>query len=352
MFARLKQWLLRTGLTYVVLVGLGIKAGVPHTVIAALPLSIMLWQWIDAIRAWWWLRGVAKLLEPTFTQAQAQRADGSPAQHGSPFDRLLEAANRVFPKSVDPRRPIVLIIFPESSSTPSTPFILRMPQGRRAVFFPEGLLSLPPQAQHFIVAHEVTHYCLRKTWHHLFPRALFWASSAAALATTILPFHASQFALLAFATTWAASLFLVHVVSRYKERITDKGAVRIVLELATEQQQQQHTQKDVDWGNIVAQTFEALIPKRAKLLRNYGRAIWWPGSVSFSDSHPPPITRAHAVRKWVLRFRETEARAVAARRKYLERCSAKGRLCECGSGHWFGACCGRMPKFNVTPWRC
>jgi len=349
MFAHLKKWLVRTGLTYVVLVGLGVGAGVPHTVIAALPLSIMLWQWLGAIRLWRWLCGVAKLVGPTLAKVQAERDSGSPEQRNSPFDRLLEAANRVFPKSIDPRHPIDLIIFAESGSIPASPFLLRMPQVKNVVFFPEGMLSLPPQAQQFVVAHEVTHYCLRKTWHHLFPEALFWASSGAALATTILPFHTSQFALIAFATTWAASLLLVHAVSRYRERRTDEGAVRIVLELAAEQQ---HGQRKVDWGNIVAQTFEALIPKHAKLLRNYGRTIWWPGSVSFSDSHPPPTTRAHAVRRRVACFLESEARAIAARRKYLDRCSAKGRLCECGSGHWFGACCGRMPKFNMTPWRC
>jgi len=351
MFAHLKKWLLRTGLTYTVLVGLGIKARIPHSVIAAFPLSIMLWQWIGAIRLWWWLHGVAKLLKPTLDKVQAGRESGSPEQRNSLFERLLEAANRVFPKSVDPRHPIDFIIFAEAGSIPASPFLLRMPQGRNVVFYPEGMLSLPPQAQQFVVAHEVTHYCLRKTWHHLFPEALFWASSVAALATAILPFHASQFALIAFAATWAASLFLVQMVSRYRERRTDEGAVRIVLELASEQQQQQG-QREIDWGNIVAQTFEALIPKYAKLLRNYGLTIWWPGSVSFSDSHPPPITRAHAVRKRVARFRENEARAIAARRKYLDRCSVKGRLCECGSGHWSGACCGRMPKFNVTPWRC
>ena len=103
----------------------------------------------------------------------------------------------------------------------------------------------------------------------------------------------------------------------------------------------------------MAQMFESLVPAMVKLLRNYGvRIQFWPSSVSFADSHPPPITRIKAVRKSVARFRQLQAKAAVAHRKYLERCRLKGRRCECGSGEWAGACCGRLPSFNHTPWRC
>ena len=358
MSARLKIWMIRTGLTYAVLTGLGMIARMAQPAIAAIPLSMMFWEWIGAISFWWRLRKFGRSVETSRFVWKARQAKSSTAQSVTLFDHVLEAAGRVFPKAADPRPSLDLVVFPESGWIPSSPFLMRVPISGYSVFYPEGLLSLHPVAQQFVVAHEITHYCLRKKWHHIFPRALFWASSAAALATAFLPGHASRFALAAFAATWAASLLLVHMVSRYKERLTDEGAVRIILELEAEKQQQQQeklqAQRDIDWGNVVAHTFESLVPKPIKWLRYYAglNVQFWPSSVSFSASHPPPVTRAKAVRKHIARFRESEARAMTARRRFLDRCVLKGRKCDCGSGNWYDACCGRMPKFDVTPWRC
>jgi len=351
MSARLKNWMVRIGLTYGVLVCVGFQVGMHQPAIAALPLSIMVWEWVGTGLSWWRLRRLGKSIVEHREEVNAQRGHSS-AQGNSIFDRLVGAAHRVFPRAADPRYPLELVIFSESRSTPSSPFLMKAPISGYTVFYPEGLLSLYPNAQQFILAHEITHYCLRKSWHHVFPNALFWASTATALATVALPASAGLFALLTFVVVWAASLLLVQVVSRHRERCTDEGAVRILLELDSELQQLPQGKRSIDWGNVVAQTFEALIPKEAKRWRNYGFSVWWRGSVSFGDSHPPPITRARAVRNRFTRFRESEAQAIAARRKFLNRCSSKGRLCDCGSGNWFGACCGRMPKFDVTPWRC
>lgn len=348
MTVRQKIEIARVGVTYGALVYLAYRAGLQHPAIAVIPLSIMIWEWFDYGRQRWKVRRYGQEIAAYHAEMEARQITLA-TQGNLHFDHLLQAAHRVFPKSTTEPLPLKLVIFQESSSNPESPGILKDPINGYNVLYPQGLLGLSVPAKQFILAHEITHYCLRNSWHHIFPRALFWISSLAAVATALLPIHFGQLSLIAFAASWVASSFLVHAVSRYKERRTDEGAARIVLELEWEQQQRQ---RDVDWGNVVAQTFEALFPKIIRYLHfrgvPFGLGL---GSVSFRDSHPPAVTRAKAVRQRVARFRQMQAKALTARQKFLERCRLKGRRCECGSGEWAGACCGRMPTFNLTPWR-
>jgi len=110
-------------------------------------------------------------------------------------------------------------------------------------------------------------------------------------------------------------------------------------------------QRAPDWGNVVAEVFEAFIPGPFKALRNHGYQVAWRSSVAFGDSHPPPRDRTRSVRDRAARYRQMLEKTATARQKFLGKCQASGRRCDCGSGEWFAACCGRMPAFNETPWR-
>lgn len=350
--------MIRTGLIFAALVCLGTLAGLHHPAITAIPLSIMLWRWSSSIRAWWYLRAMAKEIDlkqadlmlrsaiaENASKAPAYRPPNLPADTVELFARVLQAATRVFPKSADPRYPLGFVIL-APSGTPQSPMFCRLPGKRFYVLYPASLLSLSARARQFIFAHEVAHFCLRKTWHHVFPRVLYWIATVAALATAALPHSFSLFALSTFVAVWIGFLLLVHFVSRYAERRADDGAVRICLELGAEK-----GQPVPDWGNVVAEVFEAFLPQHVKALRNHGYQVFWRSSVAFGDTHPPARERSLAVRARVARFRQLMEKAGAARQKFLGKCRASGRRCDCGSGEWFAACCGRMPTFNETPWR-
>jgi len=114
MSAQLQVWIVRTALIFAALACLGTLAGLPHPAITSIPISIMLWRWVTAIRGWWSMRATARDIDlqqadlmlrlaniENASKTAAQRATAIPDNPVEMFARLLQAAARVFPKSAD-----------------------------------------------------------------------------------------------------------------------------------------------------------------------------------------------------------------------------------------------------------
>ena len=331
--------------------------GIPHPSVFAFLLSMAIWEWVAAAHCWQQLRTAAASIEAEHAnilhedaKGEEYRTIGGKLFHFQKlrtpilFPLVLRSAAKVFPAAVNPSFPPRLAMVKSDPDRLLSPFLGRFGGGTYYVIFPELLArKMPFHSQEFVLAHEVSHYCLRKTWHHRFLQFLFWASTVATLMAIALATTHSFFVLTAFLVLQVTAMLVGRAISRHAERMADYGALRICLE-------SRWISEKYDWGHIVEDVFLAFLPQEdVWRLRDKGYNIRWRSSVSFHDDHPPPGARVAAVRAWADRFRQLVRDADESLKEYLRH---DRRPCPCGSGKLFRACCAKeKPAINSQPWR-